>query len=390
MTVARRFQVLTINNISQVGLARLDGARFEVGPAVSNPDAILVRSADLHSLAMPGSLKAVGRAGSGTSNIPVPALTARGIPVFNAPGANANAVKELVIASLIIASRSLGPAWQFARGLEGDNAALHKAVEAGKKAFAGFELTGRTLAVIGLGAIGGRVANAGVALGMRVIGFDPVLSIEAAWQLSPQVQQAASLDAAFRLADFVSLHVPLGNATRGLINAERLKTMKDRVSVVNFAREGVVDAPALVAGLDGGKVHFYVSDFPTAVTRNHPRCVTFPHLGASTVEAEDNCAVMVADQVRDFLDHGAVRNAVNFPQVTAPRQTAHRLVCAGRASANIPASVAALFDTVMNTVSATRGDLTYLVIDTDTPISEDLRRQAAAVTGVTMARVIQG
>lgn len=389
---ASRFRILTLNNISPVGLARLDAARYETGAALGDPDAILVRSADLHAVPIAASVKAIGRAGSGTNNIPVPAMTLRGVPVFNAPGANANAVKELVIAGLIMASRSIGPGWLFARGLDGDDATLHKAVEAGKKAFAGFELAGRTLAVIGLGAIGGRVANAGIALGMRVAGYDPALNAEAALLLDPQIQHVRALDDIFRVADYLSVHVPLGPATRGLVNTDRLSLMKPGAVIVNFAREGIVDEAALIAALDGGRLHAYVSDFPTAATKTHPKCVTLPHLGASTVEAEDNCAVMVADQVRDFLDRGDVRNAVNFPTLAGPARFEHRCVYAGTAAAQPAAAVAAALQAagvaVSASTSATRGELTYGVVDTDAGIPAAAVDAIRALDGVVMVRVV--
>lgn len=386
-----RFRILTLNNISPVGLARLDAARYETGSALEGPDAILVRSADLNAVPVADSVKAIGRAGSGTNNIPVAAMTVRGVPVFNAPGANANAVKELVVAGLIMASRSIGPGWLFARGLEGDDAVLHKAVESGKKAFAGVELLGRTLGVIGLGAIGGRVANVGVALGMRVVGFDPALTPAAAALLDPHVESLSSLDEVLSSADYISLHMPLVPATRGFLNTERLKTMKAGAVLVNFAREGIVDEGAIVAALDAGTLRAYVSDFPTAATKDHPRCVTLPHLGASTVEAEDNCAVMVADQVRDFLQRGDVRNSVNFPEVVAASHFAHRCVYAGPAS-HAAAAVATTLDaagvTVTASTSATRGELTYAVIDTAEAIPAAVVEQLRQIDGLAMVRVI--
>lgn len=284
---ASRFRVLTLNNISPVGLARLDAGRFETGPAVADPDAILVRSADMHGMTIPDSVKAIGRAGSGTNNIPVAAMTGRGVPVFNAPGANANAVKELVIAGLIMASRSIGPGWLFARGLTGDDATLHRAVESGKKAFAGIELSGRTLAVVGLGAIGARVANAGIALGMHVVGFDPAPSSASSWPLDPHVERLDSVELLLSKADYISLHMPLVADTRGFMNAERLNGVKRGAVLVNFAREGIVNETDVVAALDSGLLRAYVSDFPTAATTHHDKCLTLPHLGASTAEAED-------------------------------------------------------------------------------------------------------
>ena len=389
------FKVLTLNNISAAGLSRLPHDRFMTGTEISDPDAILLRSADLHKATFGPSLKAIGRAGAGVNNIPVAAMTARGIPVFNAPGANANAVKELVIAGLIVASRRVVPAVEFVRMLAakgGTDADLHNAVEAGKKAFAGTELPGRTLAVVGLGAIGGRVANAAIALGMQVVGYDPGLTLDAAWQLSPAITRARSLDEALRTADFVTLHVPLSNSTRHLIDADRLAAMRPNVVVLNFAREGVVDEAAMVASLDAGHAQAYISDFPTTLTLNNPKCVALPHLGASTAEAEDNSAVMVADQVRDFLDGGHVRNSVNFPELFAPRQTAHRVVCACAASDHAAAHVAEALAqsgvTVAGFASSTRDSLMYLVADTTAPIPSGALERLAALEGVGMVRAI--
>jgi D-3-phosphoglycerate dehydrogenase len=389
------FKVQTLNNISATGLARLPHDRFMTGADIADPDAILLRSADLHKATFGPSLKAIGRAGAGVNNIPVPAMTARGIPVFNAPGANANAVKELVIAGLILASRHLVPALAFVKELAakgGTEAELHKAVEAGKKQFAGTELPGRTLAVIGLGAIGGRVANAAVALGMKVVGYDPGLTLDAAWHLLPGVHRARSIDEALRTADFITLHVPLGNSTRHLIDADRLHSMKPGVVVLNFAREAIVDETAMVASLDAGHARAYVSDFPTATTMSHPKCVTMPHLGASTAEAEDNCAVMVADQVRDFLEDGHVRNAVNFPELVAQRTTAHRCLCASTASehaaARITETLAQAGVGIAGFATATRNGLLYLVADTAAPVPVSAIDRLAALDGVCMVRAI--
>jgi len=389
---AQRFRILTLNNISPVGLARLAAARYETGATLADPDAILVRSADLNAVPIADSVKAIGRAGSGTNNIPVAAMTTRGVPVFNAPGANASAVKELVIAGLIMASRSIGPGWLFARGLEGDDATLHKAVEAGKKAFAGIELSGRTLAVFGLGAIGARVANAGVALGMHVVGFDPALPADSPWPMDGRVVRETSAEALFTAADYVTLHMPLVPATRGFINAERLQTMTPGAVLVNFAREGIVDEPAVVAALDSGSLRAYVSDFPTAATARHPKCVTLPHLGASTVEAEDNCAVMVADQVRDFLERGDVRNSVNFPTVVGAGEFSHRTICAG-AGTPTAAAVAAVLDAASISVSAStiasRNNLTYAVLDTPEKLPDVVADQLRRLDGIAMVRVIR-
>jgi D-3-phosphoglycerate dehydrogenase len=386
------FKIQTLNSISPLGLARLPSDKFVVSETMTEPDAILLRSFKMHDMPIPASLKAVGRAGAGVNNIPVEALTNLGIPVFNTPGANANAVKELVIAGMLLAARHIGPAWQFAEGLTGSDAEISKAVEAGKKAYAGFELPGRTLGVVGLGAIGRLVANAGVALGMHVIGVDPGLTVEGAWQLSAAVKKAGSLDDLLRAADFVTIHVPLVDATKNLINADRLSSMKDGVVLLNFAREGIVDTVAVRAAIKSGKVHGYVCDFPSNQLQHHEGVIALPHLGASTTEAEDNCAVMVVDQVRDFLEQGNVRNAVNFPDVAAPRETTHRLVVA---NANVPNMLGQISETlglaklnIHDMVNRSRGDYAYTLVDLDDPVPPDIVRKVAAISGVLMTRVV--
>lgn len=388
-----KYKILTLNNISQKGLVRLPAERFTVGADVKEPDAILLRSYNMHSIELPSTLLAVGRAGAGVNNIPVPKLSERGIPVFNAPGANANAVKELVIAGMLLAARQIGPAWDFARKVEGADEEISKAVEAGKKNFAGFELPGRTLGVIGLGAIGRLVANAAISLGMDVVGFDPGITVEGAWQLSASVKKAASVEEVMRAADFISLHVPLNDKTRNLINADRIKLMKKDGVILNFAREGIVDDKAVVAALDVKQLHAYVCDFPTNLLKHHPRVITLPHLGASTAEAEENCAIMVADQVRDFLENGNIRNAVNFPEVVVPRESAFRLVVA---NANVPnmlgqisTAVAEAGLNIHDMVNRSRGELAYTVVDLDSHIPESLRAKIMGIQGVLSARVIQ-
>ncbi|MHB8621975.1 MAG: 3-phosphoglycerate dehydrogenase family protein [Sulfuricaulis sp.] len=386
------FKILTLNNISSQGLGRLPKDRFQVGADIKDPDAILLRSFKMHDMEIPQTLKAVGRAGAGVNNIPVEKLSRLGIPVFNAPGANANAVKELVLAGMLLACRHIAPAWDFARGLSGADLEISKAVEAGKKNFAGFELPGRTLAVIGLGAIGRNVANMGIALGMKVVGFDPGLTVEGAWQLSAEVKKANTVEAALRAADFVTFHVPLLESTKNLINAEHLQVMKDGVIILNFAREGIVDDAAVSAAIKAGKVYGYVCDFPSNLLNNHARVIALPHLGASTAEAEDNCAVMVAEQVRDFLENGNIRNAVNFPEVAPPRETANRLIVA---NANVPNMLGLISETlgqaklnIHDMVNRARGNYAFTVVDLDSPVTEDVRLKVAAVTGVLMARII--
>ncbi len=384
------YKILTLNNISVAGLERLPRDQYEVASEIQHPDGILLRSFKMHDMDIPQSLKAVGRAGAGVNNIPVDKMSAKGIAVFNAPGANANAVKELVIAGMLIGCRNLCPAWDFARNLEGDDAAITKAVEAGKKNFAGFELPGRTLGVVGLGAIGRYVANAALDLGMNVIGFDPGITVEGAWKLSSDVEQAGTIDELLAKVDFVTFHVPLVDATRHMINAERLKNMKDNVVILNFARNGIIDDAAVCEAIDAGKVYAYVCDFPSNLLKNHDRVITLPHLGASTREAEDNCAIMVANEIRDYLENGNVRNSVNFPTVVMARNGGHRLAIV---NSNVPNMVgqisSALADAGLNIIdmiNKSRDDLAYTLIDINEPPTDTLIEQLAAIDGVLAVR----
>lgn len=386
------YKILALNNISSLGLAKLPADVFQVSADMKEPDGILLRSYKMHDMDIPKSLKVVGRAGAGVNNIPVEKLSKLGIPVFNAPGANSNAVKELVIAGMLLAARHIGPAWQFTQALTGTDAEISKAVEAGKKNYAGIELPGRTLGVVGLGAIGRLVANAAISLGMKVVGFDPGLTVDGAWQLSADVQKAATAEDLLRQVDFVTFHVPLMDATRNLINAERLKLMKDGVVIINFAREGIVDDAAVSAAIKAGKVYGYVCDFPSNLLKNHERVITLPHLGASTAEAEDNCAIMVAEQVRDFLENGNIRNAVNFPDVVMSRESAYRLIVA---NANVPNMLGRISETlgeaklnIHDMVNRSRGELAYSVVDLDSPVTEPLRQKIAAIPGVLMTRIV--
>ncbi|MGD8965564.1 MAG: 3-phosphoglycerate dehydrogenase, partial [Gammaproteobacteria bacterium] len=303
------FKILTLNNIAVEGLRHLPRELYEVASEIGHPDGILVRSANMHDMEIPESVMAIARAGAGVNNIPVDALTKRGIPVFNAPGANANAVKELVIAGLLLGARNICQAWRYVLDLEGSDAEIGKLVEAGKKRYVGFELPGKTLGVIGLGAIGVEVANAAHDLGMRVIGYDPQLTVKRAWQLSSGVDQAASLDDLFARSDIITPHVPLVDGTRNLVNAERLKLMRKGGILLNFARGGIVDEDAVIGALDSEHLAAYVCDFPNNHNRHHPRVTALPHLGASTGEAEQNCAVMVAENLRDFLENGNIRHS---------------------------------------------------------------------------------
>jgi D-3-phosphoglycerate dehydrogenase len=385
------YRILTLNNISVRGLERLPRDRYEVASEIGKPDAILVRSADMHAMTIPESVLAVGRAGAGTNNVPVAALSKRGVPVFNAPGANANAVKELVIASLFLAARNICQAWDFARSLQGDDAAIDAATEKGKKAFAGFELPGRTLGVVGLGAIGVEVANSAEKLGMKVLGYDPQITVQRAWQLSSSVEQALSLDDLFARSDFVTVHVPLADATRGLVSEARLKLMRQGGAVLNFSRAPIVDDAAVVQSLDQGHLHAYVCDFPKNALKGHPRVVTLPHLGASTHEAEENCAVMVADTLRDYLENGNIRNSVNFPEAVLPRipGTARFAV----ANSNVPNMVGqvstCLADARLNIaelLNKSRGEYAYTLIDAEGTVDPSVLARLRAIEGVLSAR----
>src|SRR5690606_8181159 len=362
---------------------------------IERPDAVLVRSADMHKMEIPPSVLAVARAGAGTNNIPEAALSARGIPVFNAPGANANAVKELVIASLFLAARNICAAWQFARAQTGDDAAIDAAVEKGKKNFVGFELPGRTLGVIGLGAIGVEVANAALALGMKVLGYDPQITVRRAWELSSSVQQATSLDDLFARSDVVTVHVPLNDATRGLVNASRIALMPKGGVVLNFARGAIVDSAAVIAALDAGHLHAYVCDFPANALKDHPKVVTLPHLGASTVEAEENCAVMAVEQLRDFLENGNIRNSVNFPEAVMPRVPGTtRLVIA---NSNVPNMVGQISTrlaeagvNIADLLNKSRGEYAYTLIDADGAVDAATFEAVRGIEGVLSARLITG
>jgi len=390
-----RFRILTLNQISPRGLERLPADRYEVGPELANPDAILVRSAEIPAASIAPSVRTIGRAGVGVNNIPVADMSRRGVPVFNAPGANANAVKELVLAGLFLAARNIGPAWLFARALRGDDAAIEEAVEAGKKQFVGFELPGRTLGVVGLGAVGVEVANAALTLGMKVLGYDPLLTVQRAWQLSASVEQALSLDDLFARSDAISVHVPLNDDTRALVNGTRLALMRAGGTVLNFARAAIVDETAVLAALDAGQLHAYVCDFPKRSLKDHPRVITLPHLGASTGEAEENCAVMVAEQVRDFLENGNIRNSVNYPDTILPRvPSTTRLGVANRNVPNmvgqISTCLAAHGVNIADLLNKSRGEYAYTLIDADGALGPELLAQIRAIEGVLSARILLG
>ncbi|MBS1147101.1 MAG: D-isomer specific 2-hydroxyacid dehydrogenase [Proteobacteria bacterium] len=387
--MAQARKILTLNAISAKGLARLP-EHYTVGGDIAEPDGILVRSANMHEMDIPASVQAIARAGAGTNNIPVKKLSERGVPVFNAPGANANAVKELVIAGMLLAARNLVPAIRFVEGLTGTDEEMHKATEAGKKAFAGSELPGRTLGVIGLGAIGSYVAEAAIKLGMNVVGFDPAITVDAAWRLPSQVKRAENVEDVLRMADFVSLHVPLIDATRNLINAQRIGVMRPGAVLLNFAREGVVDNAAAVEALDANKLHAYICDFPANALKGHAKVVALPHLGASTEEAEENCAVMVAEQLADYLENGNVLNAVNFPNVAMARESNFRIAIA---NANVPNMVGQISSVlasaginIHNMLNKSKGDMAYTLVDIDSAVTDVVLQQLSAISGVLAVR----
>jgi D-3-phosphoglycerate dehydrogenase len=387
-----KYQIVTLNHISSHGLHRLPTTRYSVGKSAEHPDAILVRSHDMHSMTIPASVKAIGRAGAGTNNIPVAEMSRRGVPVFNAPGANANAVKELVFAALLLAARNVVPALGYVASLKGDGGDLEKRVEEGKKQFAGIELPNRTLGIIGLGAVGSLVADTAIKLGMKVIGFDPEITVDAAWRLPSSVRKANSIEELLKQSDFVTLHVPLLAVTRHLIDDKRLAAMKPGAVLLNFARDAIVDEDAVVAALRAHRLKYYFCDFPSAKLMGAPGVVALPHLGASTEEAEENCAVMVVDQVREFLENGTLANAVNFPNVEMPRESPFRVAIA---NANVPNMLGQISTTmaraglnIHNMVNKSRGEMAYTLVDVDSPIQDAVVRDLAAIEGVLSVRSI--
>lgn len=384
------YKILTLNNIAVEGLRHFPRERYEVASEIAHPDAIILRSFNMHDMDIPETLAAVGRAGAGVNNIPIPKLSARGIPVFNAPGANANAVKELVIGGLLLAARNLCDAREYVKSLEQTGDALNKAVEAGKKQFVGFELPAKRIGVVGLGAIGVEVANAALELGMKVIGYDPAITVRSAWQLSSGVDHAETLDQLFQNADAVTVHVPLLEETKGLVNRDRIALMNDGGVIINFARGGVVDDHAALAALDKGKLHAYVTDFPKPELIAHPNVIALPHLGASTAEAEENCAVMVAENVKDYLENGNVRFSVNFPQARMPRLDAFRITVANK---NVPNMVGQISTCLANAghniedlLNKSVGELAYTIVDVDGEPSEETLAELRGIEGVLTLR----
>lgn len=386
------YKILTLNNISPLGLKRLPADTYSVSEDAESPDAIILRSYKMHDMDVPGSVKAIGRAGAGVNNIPLDKMSAAGIPVFNAPGANANAVKELLLGSLFLAARNLSDSVQYVDELSGDDAELSKAVEAGKKKFAGYELPGKTIGVVGLGAIGRIVANACIDLGMNVIGFDPGLTVDGAWQLSAQISRADSVDEILPKIDFLTIHVPLMDATRDLINKENVGKLHDKAVVINLARGGIVNDEAVCSALEAGKLGRYVTDFPNNLTKQCDKVIGMPHLGASTAEAEDNCAIMVAEQIRGYLETGNIVNSVNFPNVSMPRGSEYRIAIS---NANVPNMVGQI-STIMaeanlnihDMINQSRGEIAYTIVDVDSAIPQDVVDTIKKLEGVMIARVI--
>ena len=386
------FNIRTYNNISDKGLSRLPKDAYNVSDNHENPDAIILRSAKLHDIEIADALRAVGRAGAGTNNVPVDRMSEKGVVVFNAPGANANAVKELVIVGMLLACRNIIQAWEYAANVQGTEEEQNKAVEDGKKKYVGYELPGRTLGVIGLGAIGVQIANVAVDLGMRVIGFDPTITVKSAWKLSSGVQEMESVEELLKQSDFITFHVPLIEETKDLLNAERIATMKDGAVVLNFARDGIVNDDAVVEAIEKGKIHAYVTDFPSEKLKHKKNVIALPHLGASTGEAEENCAIMVADQIKDFLENGNIRNSVNFPNIKLPREGDSRLAVANRNMPDMVGQISHILGkagtNIIHMRNESRNGLAYTLIDLDVSISPDVLNKIKSIEGVLSARQI--
>ncbi len=392
MSDGTMYRILVLNQISAAGLKRFPHDRYVMGKDLAEPDAVLVRSQDMHQMAIAPTVRAIGRAGAGVNNIPVPAMNARGVPVFNAPGANANAVKELVLTGLLLAVRNVVPALQFVGTLAGDDKALHQQIEDGKKHYAGCELPHHTLGIIGLGKIGSLVADTAIKLGMNVLGYDPEITVDAAWSLPSQVKKANSVEEVLRHSHFVTLHIPLVAKTRNLIDAKAIDLMRAGAVLLNFSREGIVDDNAVVAALASHRLKNYVCDFPSNALHGHPGVIALPHLGASTREAEDNSALMVVDQLRDYLEHGNIRNAVNFPEVTMAREVPFRVAIA---NANVPnmlgqisTAMAEAKLNIHNMLNKSRGEMAYTLVDTDSAVPAAVTARIAAIDGVLAVRYL--
>ena len=388
------YKVQTYNAISDKGLSRFPVDSYEVGSELDSADAYILRSHKLHNQEVPSSLVAVARAGAGTNNVPVEDYSAKGIVVFNTPGANANAVKELVLTGILMSCRDIAGGIEFVRNVEGvtDEAEMAKLLEQEKKKFAGSEIKGKTLGVIGLGAIGALVANVATELGMNVVGFDPAISVEAAWRLSRRVEKMDSVEALMSRADFITVHVPAIPATKGLINSEKLALCKEGTVLLNFAREQVVDETAVIAALDSGKLHRFVTDFPTLSLAKRRDVIQMPHIGASTAEAEENCAVMAADQLMDYLENGNIKNSVNFPATSMARNGGSRITVAND---NVPAVLgnvlSILADANLNIIdmlNRSRDELAYNIIDVEGDVKDGITAAIGEVEGVTSVRLL--
>ena len=382
--------IQVLNNISPLGLGKFSNETYDVSSSDENPDAILVRSAKMHDMEIGDSLKAVGRAGAGVNNIPLEKMSDKGVVVFNTPGANANAVKELVISSMLLASRNICQGWDYVNKLPLEN--LKTTVEDGKKQYSGSELPGKTLGIVGLGAIGVEIANAASMLGMDVIGYDPSISKKNAWKISSEVEEALSLEELFSRSDFVSFHVPLVDATKNLLDAKRISLLPEGCVIINMSRDGIVDEDELIKSLDSGKVKYYVTDFPIDEKKNHDRVIALPHLGASTSEAEENCAIMVAKQVKDYLEHGNIVNSVNFPDSKMPRAGEERLAITHRNVPNmvrqITKEIAEEGANIVDMLNKSRGDFAYTLIDIEKEIPKTVIENIKQVEGILKVRAL--
>ena len=382
--------IQVLNNISPLGLEKFPKETYDVSNSKDNPDAILVRSAKMHDIDIGNSLKAVGRAGAGVNNIPLQKMSDNGVVVFNTPGANANAVKELVISSMLLASRNICQGWSYVNDLPLDN--LKATVEDGKKQYSGSELPGKTLGIVGLGAIGVEIANAASMLGMDVIGYDPSISKKNAWKISSDVEEALSLEELFSRSDFVSFHVPLVEATKNLLNAKRIALLPQGCVVINMSRDGIVDEEELIKSLDSGNVKYYVTDFPIDEKKNHERVIALPHLGASTSEAEDNCALMIAKQVKEYLENGNIINSVNFPDAKMPRAGQERLAITHRNVPNmvrqITKAIAEEEANIVDMLNKSKGEFAYTLIDIEEKIPNSVIDNIKKVEGILKVRAL--
>ncbi|WP_267257125.1 phosphoglycerate dehydrogenase [Coxiella endosymbiont of Ornithodoros maritimus] len=386
------YKILLLDNISPHGLEKFNPEKYTLLTECEEPDAILVRSCNLHDKKIADRVQVIGRAGVGVNNIPVRPLTLSGVPVLNTPGANANAVKELVITGILLASRHIYPALDYARHIEGDDETITQQVEKNKKRFSGFELPGKTLGIIGLGQVGVKVANAAVRLGMKAIGYDPAITVRSAWELSSEVAQAESLRYVLRNSDFVTVHVPLNTHTHHLINEEAIAQMKNNVVLLNFARAEIVDNQALAQALSKNKIQNYVCDFPSRIFKSFPQVICLPHLGASTKEAEENCAIMVVEQIQDFLENGYIRNSINFPTVKLVRTEGCRIAITNKNVPNMVAQVSTVLSqadiNIIDMINKSRDEIAYTIIDVNKKIDQNILHQLQSIDGIIRVRLL--